>query len=293
MRAQLISGALLLILGAANGARADRSSLARAESKIPLLLITGQNNHNWTATTPILKEELAKTGKFKVDVVMTPPKQAPPTEWKAFHPDFRRYRAVFCNYNGEEWPAGVQKSFEAYMARGGGLVIYHASNNPFPKWTEWHKMVGLCRQGPAFGDRITVDDAGKVIRTPKGEGPGAGHGAQHPFEMVVRDPDHPIMKGLPAKWMHSKDELYHGQRGPAINMHILATAYSDPATKGTGANEPLVYTVRYGQGRVFVCLLGHDVAPTSASDCATLLTRGAEWAATGKVTIPVAPGFPE
>jgi uncharacterized protein len=89
-----------------------------------------------------------------------------------------------------------------------------------------------------------------------------------------------------------KDELCHGPRGPAVNMDILATAFSDAATGGTGANEPLVYTVRYGEGRVFVCLLGHDVEPTTAPDCETLLTRGTEWAATGRVTLPVAAGFP-
>ena len=268
-------------------------SAANAAGKLSVLLVTGQNNHKWEATTPILVDELTASGRFRVDVVKTPAKDAPADAWKAFHPNFARYSAVFCNYNGAEWPTGVQKSLETYMARGGGLVIYHASNNPSPKWEEWHKMVGLSWQGPTFGDRITVDDSGKVVRTPKGEGPGAGHGAQHPFTVVVRDPAHPILKGVPLQWMHTTDELYHGQRGPAVNMHILATAFSDPATKGTGANEPLVYTIAYGRGRVFVCLLGHDVAPTSAPDCATLLTRGTEWAATGKVTLPIAPGFAE
>ncbi len=74
-------------------------------------------------------------------------------------------------------------------------------------------------------------------------------------------------------------------------MRIVAIVFSDPETKGIGANEPLVYVVRYGKGRVFVCLLGHDITPTSAPDCETLLTRGTEWAATGKVTLPPTPGF--
>ncbi|HLJ57909.1 MAG TPA: ThuA domain-containing protein [Chthonomonadaceae bacterium] len=264
---------------------------ARAESKLPVMLLTGQNNHKWELTTPVVERELGQSGRFQVTIVRTPPKGAPATEWRSFHPDFERYRAIFVNYNGEDWPVEAQRALERYMAGGGGLVIYHASNNPFPKWTEWHKMVGLCWQGPAFGDRIAVTDAGRVVRTPKGEGPGAGHGAQHPFEMVNRAPDHPIMRGMPAKWQHGTDELYHGQRGPAVHMDILATAYSDPATRGTGANEPLVYTVVYGRGRVFVCLLGHDVAPTSNADVRTLLTRGTEWAATGAVTLPIAPGF--
>jgi hypothetical protein len=55
---------------------------------------------------------------------------------------------------------------------------------------------------------MTLDDSGKVVRTSKGEGPGAGHGAAHSYKVVIRDPDHPITKGMPHEWMHAKDELY-------------------------------------------------------------------------------------
>lgn len=263
---------------------------ARAE-KIRLLLIDGQNNHDWKATTPILKDYLVKTGKFDVDVVSTPPRDASADAWNSFRPDFKRYRVVLSNYNGQDWPQEVQTAFEKYMAAGGGLVIFHAANNPFPKWTEWNKMVGLSWQGPDFGDRITVDDAGNVVRTPKGTGPGAGHDHRE-YALTVRDKDHPIMRGLPAKWTHGNDELYKGQRGPAIDMHILATAYSDPSKGGTGTNEPLVWVVPYGKGRVFVCLLGHDVSSAVLPDTQLLVGRGAEWAAKSKITLPVPTDFP-
>src|SRR5262249_15588338 len=65
-------------------------------------------------------------------------------------------------------------------------------------------------------------------------GPNASHGTVHEFNVVVRDIDHPVMDGMPREWKHMKDELYHGQRGPAGDMHILATAYSDKSTNGTG-----------------------------------------------------------
>jgi type 1 glutamine amidotransferase len=100
------------------------------------------------------------------------------------------------------------------------------------------------------------------------------------------------MRGLPLHWLHVEDELYQNQRGPIGDLHLLATAYADPQFKGTGMNEPMVFTLHYGKGRVFVSLLGHDVPATVAPDSATLLARGSEWAATGEVTIPVAPDFP-
>ena len=128
--------------------------------------------------------------------------------------------------------------------------------------------------------------------------------------MVTREPDHPIMRGLPRVWLHGTDELYSNQRGPAQNLTILATAWSDPAreahwgvrTHGTGDDEPMVHTVRYGRGRIVGTAMGHvdgGAAPGSgpwpAIECVgfiTLIQRAAEWAATGDVTQPVPDDFP-
>jgi len=44
--------------------------------KIGVLIIDGQNNHDWKATTPPIKAMLEKTGKFTVDVLTSP--AAPP-----------------------------------------------------------------------------------------------------------------------------------------------------------------------------------------------------------------------
>jgi len=269
-------------------AAAMLASPAVAADKIAVLIIDGQNNHNWKGTTPPIKEMFEKSGKFAVDVLTSPPKGAPKDAWAAFKPDFTKYQVVFANYNGESWPDDVNAAFEKFMANGGGVVVYHAANNSFTKWDPWAKMCALLWQGAANGERVTVDDSGKVVRTPKGEGPGAGHGPQHPYELIVRDKQHPITQGLPEKLMHVKDELYQGQRGPGENMDILLTAFASPDFKGSGTNEPMVFTVSYGKGRVFVNLLGHDEKSTVADPaCAILMLRGTEWAATGKVTIPV------
>ena len=198
------------------------------------------------------------------------------------------------NYNDKElWPEATRQALVKYVEGGGGVLVVHAGNNAFESWPEFNEMIGLGWRGNNFGDRVTVDDQGKVQRTPKGEGPGAGHGPQHAFQVVVRDAEHPITKGLPQVWMHAKDELYHGQRGPGAGMQILATAFSAAANKGTGAHEPMIWVIERGKGRVVTNVMGHSVESMKCVGFQVTIRRGAEFAATGKVTsISIPAEFP-
>jgi type 1 glutamine amidotransferase len=273
------------------------TTLSQAAEKLKLLIIDGQNNHTWQAMTPPMKAELEKTGRFEVDVATTPPANAPQGDWQAFRPDFSKYAVVLSNYNGQQWPDDVQTALAKFVGNGGGLVVIHAANNAFPNWSEWNKMIGLGWRDSNFGDRVTLDETGRPVRTAKGEGPGAGHGSQHEFVIDVHEPEHPVMRGMPEHWKHTNDELYHGQRGPAADMHILASAMSAKETGGTGAREPMIWWVPYGKGRVFTTVLGHvGENDTRAIRCVgfiTVMNRGSEWAATGKVTLAIPDNFPK
>ncbi|MDG3004938.1 ThuA domain-containing protein [Paludisphaera mucosa] len=269
---------------------------AGAAEKLKVLIVEGQNNHAWKATTPLLKAELEKSGRFAATVATTPPSKAPASAWESFRPAFKSYDVVLTNYNGDPWPAPIRKELEEFVAGGGGLVVMHAANNAFADWPAYNEMIGLGWRDPGFGDRITIDDAGQVVRTPKGQGPGSGHGPRHAYTVVVRKADHPIVKGLPHEWTHATDELYHGQRGPAKDMEVLASAYSDKAKGGTGTNEPMLWTVPFGKGRVVTNVMGHtagdDLVAIESPDFRALIVRSAEWAATGAVTLPPPADFP-
>lgn len=292
-------------------------TVSLAAAPLRVLIVDGQNNHDvWPKSTVMMKSFLEETGRFKVDVVRTaftyrgskwlpayPLASQPATQDlpkpKAdpdFTPNFAAYDVVVSNFGWETapWPEATQRGLEKFVANGGGLVVVHAANNAFPEWAEFNKMIGVGGWGgrdEKSGPFLYYDDTGKLVRD---ESPGKGgfHGPAHEFQVTARATDHPILQGLPATWLHTTDELYERLRGPAENLTILATAYADPAFKGSGKHVPTLMTITYGKGRVFHSTLGHeDVALACVGFIATF-TRGTEWAATGKVTLPAPQDFP-
>jgi len=108
----------------------------------------------------------------------------------------------------------------------------------------------------------------------------------------TRAADHPIMKDIPAKWLHAEDELYDRLRGPAANMTVLATAFSSEQFDGTERNEPVMMAVKYGGGRIFHTVMGHNKEALSCVGFMTTFIRGCEWAAKKKVTFEIPDDFP-
>jgi len=255
------------------------------------LIVDGQNNHDWKGTTPVLRSLLEETGLFTVDVATSPAKKQP---MDSFKPDFAKYDVIVANYTGDEWPKETQDALVKYMGNGGGLVIFHAADNAFPKWKEWNEMIAVGGWGgrnEKSGPKIRYRE-GKVVLD-HSPGRGGSHGPQHDFQIITRDRNHAITAGLPEKWMHTKDELYSELRGPAKNVKVLATAYADPAKKGTGEHEPMLMTIRYGKGRVFHTALGHAAEQLRCIGFIVTFQRGTEWVATGQVTqIEVPEDFP-
>ena len=273
------------------------SVIVSAKDPIKILIVTGQNNaHNWQASHVILQKYLNESGLFKADVVVSPKKGE---DMSNFAPNFSAYKAVVIDYDGDSWSEATNAAFVNYVKNGGGVIIYHAGDNPFPNWKEFNEMIGL----GGWGGRTEKDGPyvyfkdGKEVRD-NSPGRGGSHGSQHVFKIELRDKKHPITKGLPDSWTHAMDELYDRLRGPAINMTILATAFSDKATGGTDRDEPILMTINWGKGRIFHTVLGHVGAGTEhpAVQCESFkvtFLRGTEWAATGKVTQKVPANFPK
>ena len=224
-------------------------------------------------TTPYLRDILAQTDKFEVRV----------TE------EFRHgnletlapYDVAVLNYSDEKldipsWSAATKHALLEFVRSGKGLVVYHHSAASFQDWEEFEKLAGC------------------VWRTTA-----SYHSPVHDYEVDIHDTDHPITRGM-GTFMAKTDELYAGLKcRPAAEFHVLATAWDDhalyvakprnPLPAGPSRDEPFVWTVPYGSGRVFATMLGNDMRAVRTPGFIAMFVRGTEWAATGAVTIPLPP----
>jgi len=255
--------AAALTLSVSQAARAahllHRIPGAQAAPKLRVLMLTGKNNHNWRATTPVLREMLEDTGRFVVHVTYRPERATPEK--------FAHYDVLMSNYNArQQWGEPADSALLDYARGGGGLVIIHAANNAFPGWDEYDQLIGGAWRK------------------------GAGHGVRWSFPVEIVDRDHPVTRGMP-DFQNAEDELYH-RLTMQPHIRLLAHAFSDPAERGTGNYEPQVWIVRYGDGRMFHNSLGHDARTMSGVGFISVTQRGTEWAATGRVTIPIPPDYP-
>jgi uncharacterized protein len=237
---------------------------------VKVLIITGDHGHKWKETTPFLKELLTKGG-HEVDVTESPSKDLTAEK-------LAKYDVLFFNYRNtpkgaKDNPASVwtdenKKAFKEAVEGGKGLVVYHHASSAFTGGTpfemEFEKIIagGWRKQGH--------------------------HGAMHEFVVTVRK-EHPITKGI-KEFKHGRDELY--QNSVMLpGSEVLATAFSDKAKdpKNTGNQEPMVWIAKYGKGRVYHNVLGHDVEAMQSPGFKVLMLRGVEWAATGEATTPLPP----
>ncbi len=268
------------------------------------LIVDGQSSiyhSDWAERTALMKSMLEESGRFTVDVATSP---AIGEDNSAFQPAFGDYDVVVVNYEGDYWADAAQTAFEEYVSGGGGFVSIHATDNAFPDWQAFNQMIGVGGWGGRTEDNGGVirsrgeDDGfylrlrdGEWVRDPSYADRAGSHGRRHRFKLEAQDPDHPVMDGLPAEWtIDAEDELYDRLRGPAENVAVLAAAYADPSTysdpdRAAGEYEPILMAIRYGQGRVFHTVLGHNLDAMGDTFRVTL-QRGAEWAATGDVTQP-------
>ena len=248
-----------------------------APPKIQALILTGQHGHDWRATTPALRKILEDTGRFEVRVS---------EEFRGAGPEtLAPYDLIILNYFERRraelrWGERAENALLDFLRSGKGAVLYHFAAAAFDGWEEYEKI------------------SGGNWRPNQGH-----HSPRHDFTVEIKDREHPITRGLKKSFPQVNDELYANLRWqPEGSFHVLATAWDDHALyrgkarqpiPGPGLDHPMLWTLNYGKGRVFATALGHDADATQGPGFRTTFQRGAEWAATGSVTIAVLPELKE
>jgi len=229
----------------------------KGNSPIQVLLISGKNNHEWQKTSPAFRQILEERGFFKVDIT-----ERPDTLKMS---DLKKYEVIASNWNAfpestRQWGEVAEKAILDFVNRGGGFVLFHSASAAHYDWPEYQQMVGATW--------------GKNTR----------HGQIAPFQVKIQNTKHPVTKGM-SNFVIT-DELWVEMDQQPGN-EVLCSAFAPSSNKGRDQDEPVLICRKQGKGRCFYLVLGHDVAAMQNSGWKTLMQRGTEWAAKGKVTIPI------
>lgn len=259
----------------------DRRERFFKPGRVPALILSGSNNHDWRRTTPFLRQVLEHSGRFDVRVVEEPAGLTATT--------FAPYQVVILNDQGPRLGKQTEAALAGFVRKGKGLVVVHGASYGFSTLGvlgDGDVSTGI-REAPWEEFPALVGGVWSEVS------PRAAHGVRHTFTVRFTQPEHPIAAGMPASFL-ATDELYHGLRiHPSAK--VLAKAFSASETGGTGQDEPVLWIVEYGGGRVFHTTLGHDLKALVEPGFVATFARGTEWAATGAVTLPpnLDPAAPE
>ncbi len=240
------------------------AAIAQAEDAakpVRVLIITGDEYHDWKTTSPIIRDILSEGGKAKVDITANPAKDLNDENLAKYDVLFLNYKDTAKGTPETTWTDANKAAFLKAVSEGKGLVVYHYAGAAFtkPNWTEFEKAI--------CGGWRTV----------------GFHGPPHEFSVKKTAAEHPISKGLVAEFKHPIDELYSNSMMVPGNV-VLATAYCDPSKpKGTGKDEAVIWVNQYGKGRVYHNVLGHGPEALGDKNLQAWLRRGVIWAGGGEL----------
>lgn len=222
---------------------------------IRVLILSGSNNHNWQETTIQLEEIFLENELFDFKVTLQPDTLG--------IEDFNGFDVVLSNWNSwpkneVRWPEKTEQALSRFIKNGGGFVTFHASTSALYKWPEFKK----------FTTAAWIMDKTE-------------HGAISTTEISITNDTHPVTKGMAGFCIF--DELWiNTEINP--DFEVLGTATNEKLKAENTPGQPVVMVSKYGKGRIFHTILGHDARAMRNTGFKHLLLRGTEWAATGNVT---------
>jgi uncharacterized protein len=250
--AALVFTFVALVAMGAQADERDRAQVAAATAPRPIraLYVTGGGFHEFVTQEAIVPPAIAKQVNLEwtidhsagtsTEVMIDRHKDA------AWTTDFDvvLYNMSFSHVVDVAW---IERLAAAHRDSGVGAVILHGAVHSYRRSESkaWGELMG------AFSMR---------------------HDAQRPLTVETVAADHPIMRGVPEKWVTTREELYElEQVWPG--MTPLARSYSVESERF----HPLIWTNTHGKARVFVTSLGHNTEMIANPLYLDIVTRGLLW----------------
>lgn len=99
------------------------------------------------------------------------------------------------------------------------------------------------------------------------------------YTVKIKDQDHPLTKGLAD--FQVKSEQYYMHVDPAVYVHATTRfPIADGPHQSNGeVDMPVVWSKKWGKGRVYYCSLGHVAEIVRMPEVVSLMRKGFTWAA--------------
>jgi uncharacterized protein len=287
--------------------------------RVQVLIVTGHDHfhHRWRHAAALMRETLQAAEIFDVRVT---------EEFRGAGAEtLEPYDCVVVSYFGavvpgepeHRWGYRAEETLFDFLRSGRGLVMAHTSFAMGATWDDAHGdellrlaggLVGRqSRRAPGEDFTVTLDDTEHEIT--RGLPTSWEQQTEDKFVNLRWHPDatpHVLASVTDDADAYLEGAYYAIDALPGPKLYAPADVAKLP---GVGERHPVVWTNEYGAGRVFALTLGHvgastiedahegrrtgrEVGPTidvaaRTSGYVNLLRRGTEWAATGRVTLPV------
>ncbi|MGD0091828.1 MAG: SUMF1/EgtB/PvdO family nonheme iron enzyme, partial [Planctomycetota bacterium] len=219
---------------------------AKRTETAKVLILTGMDLpvHKWRETAPVVAQLLRRDSRMVVEVSEN-------LEVLSL-PGINERNAIVLHFSslGHADPSfKARAGLQSFLQLGRGVVLLHSACAAYSDWPEFPALAGI-----AWKSKVSSTET---------------YGA---LQVRIAEQKNPITDGL--RSFETTDELYKGLlRAPSIT--VLAAGVS----KMDGKEYPVAIAHEYAKGRVFNCVLGHDVAAFCNEDTAELIRRGTAWAA--------------